>query len=220
MAFAIDQDVKSEMRSTRARRVAGSARVIGLALVLTAAGAQLACSFDPYEVYAATVRRDVGIPAAALSRTVARLQSTVVHGHVPLDSAAVWTKELTRTVQLFREHAAHLAKTAAPDTTLLDTQEGLVSQLGTIADSIAALNADIAPCVPPKDHGHKPDADVQPDSSGKTDSDPTADCRAVVGVALARLAKGVSYTNDEVRWTLQRAARKLAVHGVLLGRRG
>lgn len=196
-----------------------NARVLGLALALAGAVIQLGCSFDPYERYAATVRRDVGLPAAALTRTVARLQSTIVHGHVPLDSAAVWTKELTKTVEVFREHATHLAKAVAPDTTLLDTQEALVSALRTAADSMAALNADIASCVPQSNLSHKPVADVQPDSSGNPDSDPTADCRAVVGVALARLAKGMSYSNNEVQWTLQRAARKLATHGVLLGRR-
>jgi hypothetical protein len=219
MAFAMDPNVKSEKPWPRARSGTKRARTVGLALSLVAAAIQLGCSFDPYERYAATVRRDVGVPAAALSHTVARLQSTVVHGHVPLDSAAVWAKELTRTAQVFREHARHLGKTAAPDTALLDTQKGLVSQLGTIADSLSALNADIAPCVAPADRSHKPVAGAPPDSSGNPDSDPPANCRAVVGVALARLAKGVSYTNDEVQWTLQRTARKLAVHGVLLGRR-
>jgi hypothetical protein len=192
--------------------------VIRLLLALTVTGIGLACSFDPYERYAATVRHDVGVPSATLTHTVARLQSTIVHGRVPLDSARVWTNELGRTVQVFRDRAAHLEKANPPDTTLLATRDGLVIELGTVADSVAALNADITACVPRPGSAHRP-ADVpQPDSAGGSDSDPTADCRATVGVALERLAKGVSYTRDELGWTMQRAARKLATHGVMLGR--
>ena len=154
----------------------------------------LGCSFDPYERYAATVRYDVGIPSATLNRTVARLQSTIVHGHVPVDSAGVWSKELGNTVRVFRERAAHLEKTNPPDTTLLATRDAFVIELGTVADSVAALNADITACVPRPGGAIKPGADSQPDSSAGPDSDPTADCRATVGVALKRLANGVSYT--------------------------
>jgi hypothetical protein len=188
------------------------------ALTLAIVGTPLACSFDPYERYASTVRHDVGVPAATLTRTVVRLQSTIVHGHVPLDSAKVWTHELTGTVQVFRERAAHLQKAAPPDTNFLAIRDGLVTELGTVADSVAALNADIAPCVGQTHGSPSPPPAAAPDSSGSPDSDPTADCSATVGVALARLVKGVSYSQDEIRWTLERAARKLATHGVLLGR--
>jgi hypothetical protein len=196
----------------------GSSAPAGLVVLLAFVGTGIACSFDPYEHYASTLRHDVGVPAATLSVTVARLQQTIVHGHVPLDSARVWNKELTKTVAVFRAHTSHLQTTVPPDTGLTDIRDGFVRELGTVADSVDALNADIAHCVP--EHANRPKAPAvaQPDSSGESHPDPDADCRTVVGGALARLIKSVSYPQDELRWTLQRAGRKLATHGVLLGR--
>jgi hypothetical protein len=201
----------------RARVRVGNSTTAGLVL-LAIAGTGIACSFDPYERYASTLRHDVGVPSATLSITVARLQRTIVHGHVPLDSARLWNGELTKTAAVFRAHTTHLEKAVPPDTGLISIRDGFVRELGTVADSVDALNADIAHCVPQRAGGRKPAADVQPDTSGASNPDPDADCRSVVGGALTRLMKSVSYPQDELRWTLQRAGRKLATHGVLLGR--
>lgn len=202
----------------RSRTGVLGSRVASAILLLTVVGTELGCSIDPFERYASTVRRDVGVPIAALNGTTTRLQSTVVHGHVPLDSARIWNKELTKTVAVFRDHAAHLGKTNPPDSGLVSIRDGLVLELNTVADTVGALNSDIALCVD-QNKGKQPVAAVtQSDSGAGADSDSTVDCRTTVGVALSRLLKGVSYTQDELRWTLQRAGRKLATHGVLLGR--
>jgi hypothetical protein len=158
------------------------------------------------------------VPAATLSVTVARLQRTIVHGHVPLDSARVWNKELTKTVAVFRAHTSHLQTTVPPDTGLTDIRDGFVRELGTVADSVDALNTDIAHCAQQGANGPKVATAVQPDSSGESTPDPADDCHTVVGSALTRLLNSVSYPQDELRWTLERAGRKLATHGVLLGR--
>src|SRR5579862_3980691 len=196
-----------------------------------------ACHTDPYETYASAVHRDVDQSAATLARAEARLELTVVHGHVPLDSATVWTVELGRAAKTMHERAAHLAKLGPPDPSLAREHDGLLAELTGIADSVGALGDAIASCrqssrsrartmstsgatgaqrTPATDSLAALDAQIDSEARATADSADAA-CRASVGGALAELTRRVSFAQDELRWTRQRVGRKLATHGVLLG---
>jgi hypothetical protein len=205
--------------------------IIGLAMIG-------GCHTDPYEQYANTVHQDVDQSAATLARTEARLQLTVVHGHVPLDSAAVWSSELARAAKVLHERATHLANVGPPDPAMAEEHDGLLAELREIGDSVAALGETIAACAP---HASRPRArviptaetqgqprtresdslaalDAQIDSEAQVSADSAvAECRESVGGALADLTRRVSFAQDELRWTRQRVGRQLATHGVLLG---
>jgi hypothetical protein len=145
----------------------------------------IACTRDPYDAYAGAVRYDTGASQAAISRTVTRLQSTVVHGHVPADSAKVWSETLARASRELTQHADHLERLGPPDGSLSRTHLALLMELRQVADTMTAIAGSV--------------------------NDP-----ATVGDVFARLLRGTEYTQDELRWTQQRAARQLATHGIIL----
>jgi hypothetical protein len=205
---------------------------------MTVLGASVACTTDPYERYATTVHKDVDQSAATLARTTARLQRTVVHGHVPLDSARVWSTELARAATSIHERAAHLAKVGAPDLGMALVHDGLLRELTGVADTVASLSTAMADCAsrasPPMaatprtaviggatrnaadDSLAALDAQIDSEALAAADSIVAA-CRTSVGDAASDLTRRLSYAEDLLRWTRQRAARKLATHGVLLG---
>lgn len=196
------------------------------------------CQADPYEAYARAVHRDVDQSAGTLGAARARLLLTVVHGHVPVDSAPVWASELGRAAKLLREREAHLAKLGPPDPEMAREHDGLLTELGGVADSVASLGAIMAACTDNKSRRPSPATpvstvssqqrdpvtdslavlDAQIDSEARATADSVAlACRASVGDALADLTRRISYAQDQLRWTRQRVGRKLATHGVLLG---
>jgi hypothetical protein len=195
-----------------------------------------ACKSNPYEQYARAVRRDVDQSAATLALTTVRLQSTVVHGRVPVDSARVWSTELARSATTLRARAADLAKLGPPDLSMASVHEGLLGELNGAADTLASLGSSIGVCAEgsqPPARQPKPPAtgvvrsreedslaalDARIDSEARATADSVAAaCRASVGDAVADLKQRMSYMEDELRWTRQRAGRQLTTHGVLLG---
>jgi hypothetical protein len=200
-------------------------------------GLPAGCRTDPYEAYASAVHRDVDQSAATLARTKARLQLTVVHGHVPLDSASVWSSELGAAAKTLRERATHFATVGPPDPAMAPEHDGLLAELTGVADTVASLGEAMAACAQnasgprapaststasqhPRDAATDSLAalDAQIDSEARATADSTATaCRKSVGDALADLTQRISYGQDQLRWTRQRVGRTLATHGVLLG---
>jgi hypothetical protein len=200
-------------------------------------GTSVGCRRDPYEVYASAVHRDVDQSAATLARTKARLQLTVVHGHVPLDSAGVWSSELAGTAKALRERATHFATVGPPDPAMAQEHDGLLAELTGVADTVASLGEAMAACAQNASRPLAPIStpapssqprttatdslaalDAQIDSEARATADSTsAACRTSVGDALADLTRRISYGQDQLRWTRQRVGRTLATHGVLLG---
>ncbi len=222
----------------RGRMPAGLGRWRGLLCTITLVGLLGGCHTDPYETYASAVRRDVDQSASTLGATRARLQLTIVHGHVPLDSAPVWASELGRAAKVLHEHQAHLAKLGPPDPEMAQEHDGLLAELSGIADSVASLGDAMGACTDSKSRPPTPATavsaastqprsratdslaalDAQIDSEARMTADSiAAACRASVGDALSDLTRRVSYAQDQLRWTRQRVGRKLATHGVLLG---
>ena len=215
----------------------GVSRSCWLICAISLMGLSAGCHGDPYEVYASAVHRDVDQSAATLARTKARLQLTVVHGHVPLDSAGVWSSELAGTAKTLRERAAHFAKVGPPEPAMAQVHDGLLAELTGVADTVASLGEAISACTHDASPPRRPvtatkvssqprDAaadslaklDAQIDSEARATADSTvAACRESVGDALTELTRRISYAQDELRWTRQRVGRSLATHGVLLG---
>ena len=208
-----------------------------LVCAIVLGGLAVGCRKDPYEAYASAVHRDVDQSAAMLARTKARLQLTVVHGHVPLDSANIWSSELGRAAKALRARATHFAAIGPPDPAMAQEHDGLLAELTGVADTVASLGEAMAACAPnasgqrapvsastaspqPRDAATDSLAalDAQIDSEARATADSTATaCRTSVGDALADLTRRISYAQDQLRWTRQRVGRTLATHGVLLG---
>jgi hypothetical protein len=140
---------------------------------------------DPYDRYAGAVRSDAGASRATVAQVVTRLQSTVVHGHVPPDSARIWSATLTEASKELTQHADHLAQLGPPDATLARTHAALLTEIRREADTLNSIASSM--------------------------SDPSVSANA-----FSRLMQGTQYTQDEIRWTEQRAARQLATHGIIL----
>lgn len=205
--------------------------VLFVAVAVATSGGLGACTTDPFDRYANTIYRDLDGSAHTLVQTVARLQLMVVHGHMPLDSTARLVEIFGRAEKDIQLKAADFSRVTPPDSDLYDIHHGLSEELHLLADSVTAVSSAVATCARPP--GTQSATTTAPGDSGMDSATAAAvkqaayedslavaanagACRATLGGALGQVSNGVSDTRDLLRWGRQRAARKLATHGVLL----
>jgi hypothetical protein len=81
------------------RRHAEAVHIAAAGLIALTAG----CAADPYARYGGAVHRDVDAAMVAGFQMTARIQLTVVHSTIPLDSMGVLAATMTRTAHDVRE---------------------------------------------------------------------------------------------------------------------